>query len=409
MLGEEIHLCVGECRLYNTFLYLSLFYFSFLFISLSITTRYIFVKDVTRIIMPTVLLPSSAAAFAPRSSPNVVLNTKVEPWLTAALKRVNRVKRPLNNVTQHTRCLTETLSSPNAIWTLCSMMFPKAPDAELRKDENPLMEAFNYQMIHIEAYVVHVDMVSQNEVAFKLTPETIEALVDFHWDIYCANASANTWDWPEKGKQLKKLQEEFNHAANRFVYRTNAHALEGLEEDGAGELLGGRSEEAKTAVSNLFVRLLPPPPRTIDIIRPTPFLPSSTGPETWWQDPMPQPQPQPVPLESWKVLPPSPPTAATTVDTNPSLWASLSGMNEVQFPSPTPSYNQPYTTTAPYNTTQYYPTTGVTSATIAPLPLPSMLVQPCSTAASMTGFGWGDRYQDFGMAAMPAMPYGTTM
>lgn len=349
--------------------------------------------------MPTVLLPSSAAAFAPRSSPNVVLNRKVEPWLTAALKRVNRVKRPLNNVTQHTRCLTETLSSPNAIWTLCSMMFPKAPEAELRKDEDPLIEGlFNYQMIHVEAYVVHVDMVSQNEVAFKLTPETIELLVDFHRDIYCADAATNTWDWPEKGKQLKKMQEEFNQAANKFVYRTNAHALEGIEEDGAGELLGGRSEEAKNAISNLFVPLLPPPPRTsmVDLLRPTPFLPSSTGPETWWQDLIPQPVSS---LFSSNTT-----AAATTTDSNPNLWAGLGGLNDLQFASSTPSYSQPYTTTAPYSTTQYYPTTvAATTAPVAPLPLPSMLVQPCSTAASMVGFGWGDRYQDF------ALPYGATM
>ncbi|QGA13270.1 hypothetical protein EYB26_000918 [Talaromyces marneffei] len=160
--------------------------------------------------MLTALLPASAAAFAPRGNPNVVLGRKVEQWLTLTLKRVNRVKRPLNNPTQHTRCLTETLSSPNAIWTLCSLMFPKAPDSELPKDENPLVDAmFNYQMIHIEAYVVHVDMVSQNEVAFKLTPETIESLVDFHKDIFSVDTAASTWDWPEKETQLKKLQEEF--------------------------------------------------------------------------------------------------------------------------------------------------------------------------------------------------------
>ncbi|QQK41211.1 aliphatic nitrilase [Penicillium digitatum] len=149
--------------------------------------------------MPTVLLPSSAAAFAPRSSPNVVLSTKVEPWLTVTLKRVNRVKRPLNNVIQHTRCLTEKLSSKNAIWTLCSMMCTKAPQSELEKNENQLWEALhNHQIIHIEAYVVHVDMVSRNEVAFKLTPETIESLVDFHKDVYLVDAAANTHNWSGK-------------------------------------------------------------------------------------------------------------------------------------------------------------------------------------------------------------------
>ncbi|KAJ5084578.1 hypothetical protein NUU61_009157 [Penicillium alfredii] len=339
--------------------------------------------------MPTVLLPSSAAAFAPRSSPNVVLNRKVAPWLTATLKRVNRVKRPLNNVTQHTRCLTETLSSTNAIWTLCSMMFPKAPEAELRKDENPLVEGlFNFQMIHIEAYVVHVDMVSRNEVAFKLTPETIEALVDFHKDVYSVDAAANTWDWSGKQAQLKKLQEEFVQAANKFVYRADAEALEGLEEDGAGELLCGRSDEAKAAISGLFARLLPPPPPVVDVMRPVPMLPSSTEPDPWWQAPMPF-----APVESWKVLPPSPPPA-TSGDSNANLWASL-GFSETQLPSPTPSYTQRFTT-APFPS---YDSMAATSAALAAVPLPSMLVQPCSTAANMTGFGWGDF----------ALPYGTTI
>src|SRR5277367_100636 len=110
--------------------------------------------------MPTTLLPASAAAFAPRASTcNIVLNSKVEPWLTATLKRINKIKRPLNSVPQHYRCLTETLAGSGAIWTLCSMMLPKKPDADLVKDPNPLVEAmFNYQLLHIEAYVVHVDM-----------------------------------------------------------------------------------------------------------------------------------------------------------------------------------------------------------------------------------------------------------
>ncbi|KAJ5626171.1 hypothetical protein N7510_002480 [Penicillium lagena] len=340
--------------------------------------------------MPTVLLPSSAAAFAPRSSPNVVLNRKVVPWLTATLKRVNRVKRPLNNVTQHTRCLTETLSSTNAIWTLCSMMFPKAPETELRRDENPLVEGlFNFQMIHIEAYVVHVDMVSRNEVAFKLTPETIESLVDYHKDIYSVDVVAKTWDWSGKQAQLKKLQDEFVQAANRFVYRANAEALEGLEEDGAGELLCGRSEEAKAAISSLFVPLLPPPPPVVDVMRPVPLLPSSTGPETWWPSAMAQS------AESWKVLPPSPTPASD--DSNANLWASIS-FSDAQLPSPTPSYSQPFTTSfAPFDSM------AATSAALATLPLPSMLVQPCATAANMGfGFGW-NQYQEC------ALPYGTIM
>lgn len=351
--------------------------------------------------MPTALLPASAAAFAPRASPTVVLNSRVEPWLTVTLKRVNRVKRPLNNVAQHTRCLTEILASQNAIWNLCSIMFPKAPESELRRDDNPLVEAlFNYQLLHMEAYVVHVDMVSQNEVAFKLTPETIETLVDYHKDVYSVDTAANTWNWTEKEIQLKKLQEEFVQAANRFVFRASASALEGMEEEGAGELLGGRGEDAKAAILGLFVPLLPPPPRVVDIIQPTPLVPSSTGPENWWNSPM--QQSHPTPIDSWNVLPSSPGTTVSE-DSHQNMWAGLT-LNEVQEPSPTPSPSQPFTT-PPYSTcTSQFFSSPTTPAAIPQLLLPSMLAQQqCSTAASMGGFGWGDRYQDF------ALPYGTTM
>jgi hypothetical protein len=210
--------------------------------------------------MPISLLPASAAAFAPRSNVNVVLASKVEPWLTQTLKRVRKVRRPLNNVQQHTGFLTEILSGPNAMWSLCSILVPKAPDSELRKDSNPLVEAlFNYQLIHIEAYVVHVDMVSQHEVAFKLTPETIEALIEYHKDIYSVDVSASTWEWAEKEQQLKKLQDRFVQAVNCYVFRTGVKALEVLEEDGAGELLEGRGEDVKSAIMGLFLPLLPPP------------------------------------------------------------------------------------------------------------------------------------------------------
>jgi hypothetical protein len=369
--------------------------------------------------MPTILLPASAAAFAPRSTCNVVLNNKVEPWLTATLKRINKIKRPLNSVPQHTRCLTETLSSSNAIWSLCSLMLPKAPETELRKDSNPLVEAlFNYQLVHVEAYVVHIDMVSQNEVAFKLTTDTIDSLVEYHKEVFSVDTAAKTWTWSEKEQQLKKLQEEFVQAANKFVYRTGALALEGMEEDGAGELLSGRSDEVRQAIMGLYVPLLPPPPRIVDVIRPTPLLPSSTGAEQWWPSQHLQAI-QPAPVEAWKIIPSSP-SPVSSCDSHQNIWTSV-GMNEVQLPSPTPSFSQPFSSAA-YSAPQYYSapaysapaysspaysspaySAAVTTSSYPALPLPSMLTQqPCSTSASLSTFGW-DRYQEY------TMPYATAM
>ncbi|AEO57767.1 hypothetical protein MYCTH_2304338 [Thermothelomyces thermophilus ATCC 42464] len=344
--------------------------------------------------MPPQLLPASAAAFAPRaSSVNVVLGSKVEPWLTQTLKRINKIKRPLNSVPQHQRCLTETLSSPNAIWTLASLQLPKAPQAELKKDPNPLIEAiFNYQDLHLEAYIVHVDMVLRNEVAYKLTPETIDSLIEYHKDVYCVDAKANTYDWSEKEQQCKKLHEEFVQAVNKFVYRTHASALEGLEEDGAGELLGGRSEEVKNIILGLLKPLLPPPPKVVDVVRQPPLLPSSpAGTAIWSQSSTPATLSAPV--ESWKILPSSPSVPSTSADSGASIWPTM-GVSEVQLPSPPPAFSQPYS--QPYSTAGLYYSSPVVSAPVPQLPLPSMLAPQCGISMGYNSFGgWDTRYQEY--------------
>ena len=337
--------------------------------------------------MPPQLLPASAAAFAPRaSSVNVVLSSRVEPWLTATLKRVNRVKRPLNSVAQHQRCLTETLSSPTAIWTLTSLMLPKAPESELRKDANPLVEAlFNYQLIHIEAYIVHVDMVLRNEVAFKLTPDSIESLIEYHQDVHCVDIAANTYNWSEKEVQVKKLHEEFIQAINKFVFGTHVSALEGLEEDGMGELLCGKSEEVKNSILGLFLPLLPPPPRIVDVVRPPPLLPSSPAGAEWWSQPSISSSTS-APVDAWRPIPSSP-TTTTSTDSN-SLWASMA-LSDAQLPSPTPSYSLPFTTA------EMFFSAPQVSAPIPSLPLPSMLAQSqCGVSVGYGGFGW-DKYQEY--------------
>lgn len=262
-------------------------------------------------------------------------------------------------------------------------MLPKAPDSDLTRDSNPLVEAlFNYQLLHIEAYVVHVDMVSQHEVAFKLTQDTIDSLIEYHKDIYSTDVSASTWPWAEKEVQLKKLQEEFVQAVNRYVFRTGARALEGLEEDGAGELLDGRSEDVKNAIMGLFLPLLPPPPRIVDVVRAPALLPSSHVGDSYWHPVQQIQAPHPHPVESWKVLPstPSPTLASCTSESQPTFWATM-GLNDIQLPSPTPSYSQPFTTSQYYSPPQAH-------ASVASLPVSnSMIAQQCGTAVSGAGFG----------------------
>lgn len=340
--------------------------------------------------MPPQLLPASAAAFAPRAaSVNVVLGSEKPTWLTQTLKRVNRVKRPLNSVMQHQRCLTELLSHEDAIWTLTSIMLPKAPESELRQDSNQLVEAlFNYQLLHIEAYIVHVDMVLRNEVAFKLTKESIEALIEYHKDVHCVDAKANTHDWTDKDQQAKKLHEDYIQAVNKFVYRTHVTALEGLEEEGTGELLNGKSDEVKTQLLGLMKPLLPPPPRVVDVIRQPQLLPSSPASGSFWSQPT-TPSSIPAPVDAWRVLPSSPNVASTGAEHMP-IWANM-GLSDAQMSPPTPTYSQPFSSAGFYYSSPMV-TAPITS--LPQLPLPSMLAQQCGVGVGYGGFGW-DRYHEY--------------
>ncbi|KAK5217837.1 hypothetical protein LTR47_011824, partial [Exophiala xenobiotica] len=94
-------------------------------------------------------------------------------------------------------------------------MVPTAPEADLRRESNPLVESlFNFHFIHIKAYVVHVDMVLHHEVAFKLTKDTIDSLVRYHTDIFLVDSAAKTCSWTKKEQQLQRLREILVQAVN---------------------------------------------------------------------------------------------------------------------------------------------------------------------------------------------------
>ncbi|KAM3451747.1 hypothetical protein MY3296_005027 [Beauveria thailandica] len=354
--------------------------------------------------MPVQLLPASAAAFAPRAaSVNVVLGSKVEPWLTLTLKRINRVKRPLNSVAQHQRCLAETLANKNAIWTLASVMLPKLPEADMPTDyaEN----LFSHQLVHIEAYIVHVDMVLRNEVAYKLTTDTIDALVEFHKEIHCVDAKANSSDWSAKELQCKKLHDDFVQAINKFVFRTHVTALEGLEEDGAGELLCGKSQEVRNNLMSLMKPLAPPPPppppRLVEMVRQPPLLPSSPMNHIWASAVS-----MPPPVDAWGVFPSSPSVASSVEATTP-VWHNMHMQQQVHAPSPPMDFSQPQVPSPPVDFSQPQVTNAYffggpqLTAPMSTVPLPSMYApNQCGMNVYMGNvFDW-QRFQDLSTPIM---------
>jgi len=266
----------------------------------------------------------------------------------------------------------------------------RAPETEIEKHDNPIIDAlFRYQLLHIQAYVVHIDLVLSNEIAFKLSQDTIKELIDYHKNVYLEDCKAKSWHWTEKEAQAKKLHNNFIQTVNKYVFRTDAIALEGMEDDGSGELLCGGSLEVKNAVLGFFVPLLPPPPRAAEIPRPVPLLPSSPASGGNWWSPTPPPNPvsQPPPVESWKVLPSSPATdlPSTSAPSLPPhsapMWDSLPELSQATTQASqysTPPVSMPFFTSAPPQ-----------------LPLPSLVAQQCSTGAGFGGFGWDRGFPDY--------------
>jgi hypothetical protein len=328
----------------------------------------------------------------------VVLDTKVNPWLTQTLKRVNRLKRPLNSVPQHTKCLTELLSGPSAIWNLCSILVPRAPESELEAHSNPLTDALSrFQFIHIQAYCVSIDMVMSNEIAYKLTPETISSLVEYHKDIYMIDQADATWQWTEKEAAIKTMHQDFVQAVNKYVFRTDKVALEGIEDDGSGDMLCGQSEEVRIGIMGLFMALLPPPPRIVEVRAPAlPTIPSSPANLNWWA-------PTP-PINSHIAFnPPVLPSNAPAMVSSPSPVSVTSSWLEDDFVADVAGssvespealsawWSCPLSPPPPAPTHLHFQPTFTTSADMMP-------VMGASCGGFGGGFGWETgRYVDFAM------------
>ncbi|KAI6342794.1 hypothetical protein MCOR25_011157 [Pyricularia grisea] len=194
------------------------------------------------------LLQSAAAQKPQPSSVTVILGSKVEPWLTEILRRIE-TNEPLDSVSEHQMCLGKALSSPKAIWLLASLM-RKTPKSEVDR-------GFYYQLVDIEANIVLVD-IPCNEVVFKLTLNTIETLIKYYHDVYRIDA--------EGKEHHQRLHDDFVQAIKRYDFCMRASVLEGLEKDGAGELLCGQSQNVKTRILEIMERLSPSPPKEVEPI-----------------------------------------------------------------------------------------------------------------------------------------------
>ncbi|KAJ6105251.1 hypothetical protein N7523_010061 [Penicillium sp. IBT 18751x] len=115
-------------------------------------------------------------------------------------------------------------------------------------------------MCLIQAYVVHVDMISRHEMCFKLTLGTIQNLIKFYDEVFIHQIKASMTNCRRKVKEArsKGLRQDFVKAVNDFVFSTDVSALGSLASDGAGILYGDPVDTVRKAIDRLFVPIEPP-------------------------------------------------------------------------------------------------------------------------------------------------------
>ncbi|KAG7038420.1 hypothetical protein JMJ78_0000956 [Colletotrichum scovillei] len=203
--------------------------------------------------MTQVLLHTSVANCGSRAlAPIVDLGLTVQLWLTHPQSIENQIE-PLDSAVHHQACLIKTLSTSQSVWYLACITVPNPSEPELRQSSNQDIERMSdFQLIHITAAIIHEEMRDQDEVAFKLTTESIKSLVGYYERSHRVGLAAKTHERSGNDRLRVKACEDFTRAIKEFVYRTQVSALEGLEEDGAGELLVTDSEKVKKIILSMM-------------------------------------------------------------------------------------------------------------------------------------------------------------
>lgn len=211
--------------------------------------------------MPQHFLPSSAKAFAPRDKPYIVLNPNYSESLATILKKAKpkdyKIRRRKDSSRQAT-LLSILLASETAIWKICETDFFQGlwdarkaiglPPASLPKSRD------------IQAHVIHIDTISRNEMSFKLTSETIQALIEFYDKNISCRLNSSIFKGSQKltASHHKDPKKAFVQRINEFVFCTSVSALESLRSDGTGFLIGRQAMAAREAIENVLVSVMHP-------------------------------------------------------------------------------------------------------------------------------------------------------
>lgn len=187
------------------------------------------------------LLPRLSAGSNP-----IVVTSKDTGKLAAGLLKRKRVKRTTQLYSRQAQILADLLGGAKAIWQLASVVLPSG------SGENPNERAGYCDGIHIQAKVLYIDFAQSQQVCFKLTIDTIDALKKHHRALCRGNFEAHFRGNVKIEENVKILMDNFDRAIEHFVHHVDTVCLDEMEKDGSGELTTQNSTNVKSTILELF-------------------------------------------------------------------------------------------------------------------------------------------------------------
>lgn len=192
------------------------------------------------------LLPSSAAPSADdgeRPSPVLNLSRKTAKGLQSVIRSLHPGRGSGKNSAwtdkDYSTCLRKLLSSATATWMMC-LISPKS----VLSDEKAQSDT-SLGMVEVKAFIAYVDTKNDNQVIFKLTNDTIHALITFYQGHFSVNMA------PGPQNFLRRLTQ----AANTFIHIANAAVLGNLDVTGGGTFTSSEAEIVEKEINELFHRV----------------------------------------------------------------------------------------------------------------------------------------------------------
>jgi hypothetical protein len=147
------------------------------------------------------LLPQLSAG-----SKTIVVTSQDTGKIAAALLRRKRVERITHLYSRQAQILADLLGSAEATWQLAFVVLPSG------SGEKPNEHTGSSQGIHVQAKVLYVDFIQSQQVCFKLTANTIDALKKHHRALCHDSFEAHFRDDVKMEERVEILIDNFDRA-----------------------------------------------------------------------------------------------------------------------------------------------------------------------------------------------------